>query len=395
MKRSTKVAVTALTLSVAATAALMLTRPQLDPSEPEPVAPAVRVMHVNPSSEHMVVHAQGTVSPRTEADLVPEVSGNVLWISPNLVAGGYFEAGEPLLRIDERDYRYALERASAAVDRAMAENEFATFELQRLREMEARNLISPSDVETGMRAARVTEAALADAHAALNQAELDLSRTEVIAPFTGLVRSEQVDPGQFVNRGSAIARLYAVDYVEVRLPIADQQLAYLDIPPMQRGELDESSAPEVLLSADFAGRHYKWRGTIVRTEAEIDMRSRMVNAVARVRTTDDAAGDPEYVPPPVGLFVEAEIQGRSADNVVVVPRSVIRNGNQVPVVDDDDRLRFRTVSVARIYGDDAYIDGGLEQGERVCLTVLQAVIDGMRVEVVEDEAAPMPGAAGA
>ena len=394
MKRSTKVAVTALTLSVAATATLMVTRPQLDPSEPEPVAPAVRVMHVNPGSERMMVHAQGTVSPRTEADLVPEVSGNVLWISPNLVAGGYFEEGEPLLRIDDRDYRYALERATAAVDRAMAENEFATFELQRLREMEERNLISPSDVETGMRAARVTEAALADARAALNQAELDLSRTEVIAPFTGLVRSEQVDPGQFVNRGSAIARLYAVDYVEVRLPIADQQLAYLDIPPMQRGELDEASAPDVLLSADFAGQHYKWRGTIVRTEAEIDMRSRMVNAVARVRTTDDAAGNPHYVPPPVGLFVEAEIQGRSAENVVMVPRSVIRNGNQVPVVDDDDRLRFRTVSIARIYGDDAYIDGGLEKGERVCLTVLQAVIDGMRVEVVEEEAAPMPGVAG-
>ncbi len=394
MKRSTKVAVTALTLSVAATATLLVTRPQLDPSEPEPVAPAVRVMHANPGSERMMVHAQGTVSPRTEADLVPEVSGNVLWISPNLVAGGYFEAGEPLLRIDDRDYRYALERANAAVDRAVAENEFATFELQRLREMEERNLISPSDVETGMRAARVTEATLADARAALNQAELDLSRTEVIAPFTGLVRSEQVDPGQFVNRGSAIARLYAVDYVEVRLPIADQQLAYLDIPPMQRGELDESTAPDVLLSADFAGQHYKWRGTIVRTEAEIDMRSRMVNAVARVRTTDDAANNPEYVPPPVGLFVEAEIQGRSADNVVVVPRSVIRNANQVLVVDDDDRLRFRTVSVARIYGDDAYIDGGLEKGERVCLTVLQAVIDGMRVEVVEDEAAPMPGVAG-
>ena len=394
MKTGTLIAVTALAVATAITATLLLTRPQLDPSEPEPVAPAVRVMHVNPGNERMVVHAQGTVAPRTEADLVPEVSGNVLWISSNLVAGGYFEEGEPLLRIDDRDYRYALQRATAAVDRAMAENEFATFELQRLREMEARNLISPSDVETGMRAARVTEAALVDTRAALNQAELDLSRTEVLAPFTGLVRSKQVDPGQFVSRGGAIARLYAVDYVEVRLPIADQQLAYLDIPPMQRGALDESSAPDVLLSADFAGQHYKWRGTIVRTEAEIDTRSRMVNAVARVQTTDDALNNPEYVPPPVGLFVEAEIQGRSADNVVVVPRSVIRSDNQVLIVDEDDRLRFRTVNIARIYGDDAYIDGGLEKGERVCLSVLQAVTDGMRVEVVADEAIPTPGAAG-
>ena len=176
------------------------------------------------------------------------------------------------------------------------------------------------------------------------------------------MRSEQVDPGQFVSRGGAVARLYAVDYMEVRLPIADRQLAYLDIPPMQRGELDESIAPEVLLSADFAGQHYKWHGTIVRTEAEIDARSRMVNAVARVRTTDAAPGDPGYVPPPVGLFVQAEIQGRSADNIVVVPRSVIRSGNQVLVVDEDDRLRFRTVSIARIYGDDAYIDGGARKG---------------------------------
>lgn len=416
MKRGTLVAAASLAVSAAITATLLLTRQQLDPTEPEPVAPAVRVMHVNPGNERMVVHSQGTVSPRTESDLVPEVSGNVVWVSPNLVAGGYFEAGEPLLRIDRRDYRYALERARAAVDRATAEDEFARFELERLREMQARNLISPSDVETGMRAARVAQAALADARTTLNQAELDLSRTELRAPFTGLVRSEQVDPGQFVSRGAPIARLYAVDYVEVRLPIADQQLAYLDIPPMQRGELEESVAPEVTLSADFAGQHYRWRGTIVRTEAEIDTRSRMVNAVARIRiadaavagaagkstdesataqiqTEDQAVGnlnDMAYVPLPVGLFVEAEIQGISADNVVIVPRSVIRDGNQVPVVDRDDRLRFRTVSIARIYGDDAYIDGGLEKGERVCLSALQAVIDGMRVEVVEDGMPTLP-----
>ena len=316
-------AVAVLGVSLAITAILLVTSMQLAPSEPEAVAPA---------SVRMVVHAQGTVSPRTEADLVPEVSGNVVWISPNLVSGGYFEEGEPLLRIDDRDNLSTLERARAAVNRTTAEDEFARFELERLQEMEARRLISPSDVETGMRAARVAAAALDDARAALEQAERDLSGTEVIAPFTGLVRAEQVDPGQFVSRGAPIARLYAVDYVEIRLPIADRQLAYLDLPPLQRGELDEATAPDVVLSAEFAGKQYQWHGKLARTEAEIDLRSRMIHAVARVSAADNAATDPDYVPPPVGLFVNAEIQGRSTENIVVLPRSAIRNGNQVLVV---------------------------------------------------------------
>ncbi|MDD9996400.1 MAG: efflux RND transporter periplasmic adaptor subunit [Rhodospirillaceae bacterium] len=394
MKRKSKVAVAVLAVSLAITAIMLVTSRQLVPSEPEAVAPTVRVVDVAPASVRMVVHAQGTVSPRTEADLVPEVSGNVMWISPNLVSGGYFEAGEPLLRIDDRDYLSTLERARAAVNRTTAEDEFARFELERLQEMEARRLISPSDVETGMRAARVAAAALDDARAALEQAERDLSRTEVLAPFTGLVRAEQVDPGQFVSRGAPIARLYAVDYVEIRLPIADRQLAYLDLPPMQRGELDEATAPDVVLSAEFAGNQYQWHGKLARTEAEIDLRSRMVNAVARVNAADNAATDPDYVPPPVGLFVNAEIQGRSTEDIVVLPRSAIRDGNQVLVVDDDNRLRFRTVSIARIYADDAYIDGGLNRGERVCVSALQAVVDGMRVEVVTDDEIGMPGAPG-
>ena len=196
-------------------AALLATSQRLQPTQPEPVAPTVRVVQIEPQSVRMTVHAVGTVSPRTEPELVPEVSGNVMWISPNLVAGGYFEASEVLLRIDDRDYLNAVERASAAVNRTQAENEFAQFELQRLEELESRQLISRSDVESGMRAARVAEASLQDAEATLEQAERDLTRTEIVAPFAGLVRTEQTDLGQFVNRGTSVASIYAVDYVEV------------------------------------------------------------------------------------------------------------------------------------------------------------------------------------
>ncbi len=222
MKRKIGVGMAVVAVSVAITAILLATSRQLVPSEPEAAAPTVRVVEVAPSSVRMIVHAQGTVAPRTEVDLVPEVSGNVVWIAPNLVPGGYFEEGEPLLRIDDRDYRSAVVRARATVNRTTAEDEFARFELQRLQEMESRRLISPSDVESGMRVARVAAAALEDARAALEQAERDLSRTEVRAAFSGLVRAEQVDPGQFVSRGAPIARLYALDYLEIRLPIADR-----------------------------------------------------------------------------------------------------------------------------------------------------------------------------
>ena len=361
-------------------AAIVATTERLQPTQAEPVAPSVRVLKARPEAVRMIVHAQGTVTPRTEMSLVPEVSGNVVWISPNLVSGGYFEAGEPLLRIDDRDYLSAVERARASVSRTEAEQEFSEFELQRLEELETRELVSRSDVEAGMRAARVAEAGLQDARVALEQAERDLERTEIVAPFQGFVRNEQTDVGQFVSRGATVANLYAVDYVEVRLPIADQQLAYLDLPLIQRGELDETTAPTVTLSANFAGQEYRWTGKLVRTEAEIDSRSRMVQAVARISAEDVSNDDPASLPPPIGLFVNAEIEGRSVENVVVVPRAAIRNGNEVLIVDEENRLRFREVELLRVYGDEAYIDGGLSRGELICISPLQVVVDGMRVE---------------
>lgn len=365
-------------VAVAATVVLLQNRQRLQPAQPAPIPTAVRVMEVIPAPVQLRVHAQGTVSPRVETQLVPEVSGNVTWVSSNLVAGGYFEAGETLLRIDDRDYVAAVQRAEASLERARADRELAQFERERADELYEQMLISRSNHESAVRASRVAEAALQDAELVLQTAKNDLARTLLAAPFAGLVRSEQVDAGQFINRGTAIAEVYATDALEVRLPIADQQLAYLNVPLEQRGEMHPDTAPKVTLTAEFAGQSQTWTGYLARTEAQIDPGSRMVYAIARVRPEQNAG----LAAPPVGLFVQADIEGIAEDNVVVLPRSALRNENQVLVVDSENRLYFRDVDVMRVYRDDVYIRGGLAAGERVSISPLQTVVDGMRVQPI-------------
>ena len=362
-------------LAVAGT--LISNRRTLEPTQPQPVPTAVRVLTVEPGAVQLRVHAQGSVSPRTETQLVPEVSGNVVWMSPNLVAGGYFDVGDPLLRIDDRDYDAAVQRAEASLSRAEAENEHAQFELTRAQDLFEQQLISRSDLEEKVRAGRVAESSVADARLVLQTARNDLERTMLTAPFAGLVRSEQVDIGQFINRGNAIAEVYATDALEVRLPIADQQLAYLNVPLDQRGELSPELAPKVRLTAEFAGRKQAWTGYLARTEAQIDPGSRMVYAIARVRAEE---GEDVAAPPPVGLFVQAEIEGIAEDDIVVLPRSALRDDNQVLVVDTENRLHFREVEILRVYRDDVYISAGLSAGERVSISPLQTVVEGMRVQ---------------
>ncbi|MEQ8857528.1 MAG: efflux RND transporter periplasmic adaptor subunit [Pseudomonadales bacterium] len=362
--------------SVFGAVTLLATSPELKPSIPEPVAATVRVLEVQPRSVQLTVHSQGTVAPNTESELIPEVSGRVRWISPSLVNGGSFESGEALLRLEDQDYRSAVERARAALSRAEAEFEHAQFEFQRMESLEAKQLASRSVLENALRAYRVAEATLQDTRASIEQAGRDLSRTEIRAPFTGLVRRESVDIGQFVSRGAAVATLYATADAEVRLPIADRQLAFLNMPVGIRGELPVELQPGVTLSAEFAGQQLTWRGRIVRTEAAIDTMSRMVNVVARV---DNDADTP---PLAVGLFVNAEIEGLIADNVIVLPRSALREGNRVLVVDAEDRLRYRQIEPLRLYQDEVLVAHGLAAGERVCISPIQTAVEGMPVKPV-------------
>jgi len=359
---------------------LMATAPVLGPTAQKPIPTTVRIREVTPESIQLKVHSQGTAMPSTESQLIPEVSGRVMWMSPKLVAGGYFTQGELLARVDESDYQNIRDRAQAALKRAQAEQQHARYEYQRLASLAERKLTSRSQLEDTLRALRVAEASLQDARVSFDQAEQDLARTQIKAPFTGLVRAETVDIGQFIARGSPIATLYASDQIEVRLPVADRQLAFLNLPGTLRGELPAELQPSVTLTTEYAGQKLSWQGRIVRTEAEIDVSSRMVQLVARVSSSDHEA------PLSVGLYVEAEIEGLSAENIFVLPRSALRNDGQVLIVDADDKLRFRPIEPLRLYQDNVLIQAGLNAGERVCLSPIQTAIDGMTVNPVIDDA---------
>ena len=359
--------------------ALLATAPELKPDTPEPIATTVRVRSATPETVTLRVHSQGTVMPSTESQLIPEVSGRVSWMSPKLVAGGYFEKNEVLVKVEPQDYNNSRERARAMLVRAEAEHEHAEFDFKRLKSLEERKLTSRAQLENSLRTLRVAQASLTDARANFSQAQQDVGRTELRAPFTGLVRSRNVDIGQFVGRGTPVAQIYASDQVEIRLPISDRQLAYLDIPIARRGELPIDNQPSVTLSTEYAGQDISWEGTIVRAEAAIDTASRMVFLVARV------GADDKEIPLSVGLFVNADIEGRETNDVVVLPRSALRDNNQVLVVDEDKKLRYRDIELLRLYQDDLLIKSGLNEGESICVSVMQTALDGMSVNPVPDD----------
>jgi RND family efflux transporter MFP subunit len=372
---------------------VVATEPSVEAGPARVNAPLVSVIEVQPRELQFSVHTQGTVVPRTESDLIPQVSGEVIWVSPRLVSGGFFEGGDPLLRIDPSDHRVELEAARAVVARTKSEFARAETEIERQRSLADQGVASQARIDDAEEAFHVAEAELREHTAKLARAERDLDRTEIRAPYQGRVRSEKVDIGQFVSRGVPIATLYATDYAEVRLPLPDRDLFYLDVPFDLSGERVQSDGspaktqlgPEVQLRAEFAGKARTWIGHIVRTEGEIDAKSRMVHLVARVEDPYGQGGAIGSAPLAVGLFVEAEIQGRSVENVFVLPRTALRTdagSDLVYLVDAEDRLRFKVVEVLRAERDDVVIGGGLRPGDRVCVSPMAAAVDGMAVRAV-------------
>ncbi len=390
-----------LAAGVLATAALISSKPEVETVQPEPVLPLVRVITVERQDVPLVVRTQGTVRPWTETTLVSQVAAEVVAVSPSFEVGGFFERGEVLVELDARDYELTVVGSKAQV--AQAELRLAEQLAEaRVARDEWRDLGVGEPEPLALREPQIAEAraALAGAEADLRKARLSLERTLIRAPFSGRLHEKVVDVGQYVSHAQPVATVHAIDYAEVRLPIPHQQLRFLDVPLSYRNGGDSGPEPFVALTSSFTGRETVWPARIVRTEGEIDDRTRMIYLVARVIDPYGRNGDSGRPPFVVGLFVEAEIAGKTVHDAVLLPREALRNGeDKVLVVDEEDRLRFRDVEVVRLQGEEAVIDGrSFGTGERVCVSPLDVVVDGMRVRTVDVErpkaAAPLTEEAG-
>ncbi len=364
---------------------MVSTRAPVESAAPAFSPPLVEVRPLSPQNVQLRVRTQGTVMPRTESSLAPEISGRVVYVSPNFTTGGFFEEDEVLLRIDSRDFELAIAEAEARIaqarfliEREQAEARAARREWEELGEGRASDLL--------LRTPQIAEAEAAQeaARASRELAERNLARTEIRAPYRGRVRSRSVDVGQFVVQGNPVAQLYAVDYAEVRLPIPREELAYVDLPFHFR-DGQSPAGPEVILSAELGRRMYRWKGRIVRTEGEVDPESQMLFAVARVEDPYGGSGGAGRPPLAVGLFVEAEILGRWLSGVFVLPRTALWPDNRVLTVDSDHRLRFREVEIERTGVDDVIVTGGVSANDWLCLTRLETPVEGLKVEPMTGE----------
>ena len=372
-----------LLIGVGLAMAIVKARPSVDRQEAAALPPLVRVMEAQAQDLVLVVRSQGTVRPLVESTAVAQVAGRIDWVSPSFAEGGFFSKGDKLVQIDRRDYELAVSQAEAQVAQAQVRLQLEEAEAALARE-EWLELGSGDGSPLALREPQLAEAraAIQAAEATLEKARLDLERTSIRAQFDGRIRSKLVDLGQFINRGTPVANVHSTDVAEIRLPVGKDELTFVGLDPSPRLHGADDRGPEVVLRAQIGRSDFAWRGVIVRTGSEFDANTRMLPLFARVedplRRQPGAAG----VPLPMGLFVEAEIGGIGLENVFVLPRSAVREGSQVLLVDEESRLRIRDVEIVRAERDRVLIQSGLAADDLVCVSQIETVVEGMQVRTL-------------
>jgi RND family efflux transporter MFP subunit len=314
----------------------------------------------------------------------------------------FFRQGDTLIRLDDQNYRAAVSRAEASVatGRSLLEQErgqadVAQREWDRMTEAE-QTRVRAKDLYLRKPQLEEAIARLVSAEADLTQAQTDLGKTTIFAPYDGLVSSKNTDIGQYVTTGASIAETFAVDYAEVRLPIPETKIAFLDL-PTPTGNFNNANgltnAADVDLISRIGNQNHQWTGKLTRTEGVLDTRTRVLFSVVQIEDPYNLYSNDSWNSEPlrIGTYVNAQIQGRLLEDVVVLPRYTLQANNLIWTADAEGRLRPKEVEVLTINGDDVYISGGLENGERVVLTRLENPLNGASVQVnyVDGNAQPV------
>lgn len=368
--------------SAGAYALLQISRPEPDKNLDGPRPTTVYVAPVEVRDTALEVITQGEVRSRTAIDLVAQVGGRIVSVSPEFIEGGRVAPGVPLLQIEDADYRLALSQAKSrladaelAVQQARADQDVARKQLRN----------DPTASDLALKKPQVAQAlALREAaQANLEQTRLDLQRTSVSLPFSGRVADTRVNIGQFISPGTILGRVFGTEVVEVRLPLNNRQLASLGLPIGYTAE--QGGGVPVRLTAEVAGQRHNWRGRLVRLDASIDPETRMVYAMAEVEDPYGAAVSDRGMPLAVGLFVEAHIQGRALAQAMQIPGSALRAGNKVFLVNEEGLLEIRGVDVAHATPETAVITAGVTPGELVVTSAIRNPIQGMAVATVRGD----------
>jgi RND family efflux transporter MFP subunit len=366
---------------------MMATAPKPEEKNATPHPPAVQfaVAHARPTT--ISINVQGETRPRVEATLAAQVAGRIVWVSPAFLEGGSFREGEVLARVDAADYQLAVVRARSqvaqseeALTREEAEGELARQDWQALGHGDPPPLAVR---EPQMAQAR---AQLAASQAALRSAELNLARASIRAPFTGRLRERRANVGDYVGPGSPVAVMFSTDTIEIRVPLTDADLASMRI-PVGFAATAANPGPTAHVTSVNAGRLHTWDGRLVRTDASVDARTRLVYGIVEVRDPF-AAGNPTPLAP--GMFVSARLEGSGRETLVAAPRSALKRNEFVYVVRQDNTIDVRQVQPAQTTADEVLFREGVADGERVVVSVLTSPREGMAVTPIDraGESAP-------
>ena len=377
---------------------------------PPPRTPFVTTVPAEARSGPIPVYGAGTVRPWAQIDVAPQVNGKVSWVEPAFQSGGRIRGGQVLFRIDDADYINRVRQASAnvaaqqvALLQAGEEARIAKAEYERFRIRRTGNTVPPDASPLTLREPQLAaaRAALARDSAILADAELALSRTQVRAPFSGVVRGESVDLGRFVAAGQGVGRIYADDAVEVVVPLSDADAGL--IPGLwQLRAGDGDSRVRARVTARYGESGYAWEGYVDRAEAALDEQTRTIGVVVRV-PDPFAGGVPEAHRPAgtdggppllVGQFVDVQIEGIAPAQYFVVPRPALRPGDEVWLLRDDSLVTIVPVQVLQRSRRSVFVAGALEAGQAVVVAGIAVATEGMRVRPGSEEGPPgtQPGA---